>query len=472
MPQLTLTGRVLDFAERHRLWTRATPVVAAVSGGADSVALLLILQDLARAGFVRLAGVAHLHHHIRVPGADEDAAFVEALARRLEVPFTLGHADVPAQAGRAGGSLELAGRKARLAFFESVAAGPERPVVALAHTRSDQAETVLLRLARGAGPRGLAGMAPVSGCRIRPLLETDRAELRDWLRERGQEWREDPTNEDITIARNRIRHAVIPQLAHLNPAVEGAVARAARIQAADGELLDRLAAAEADRLVKTEKETVQLDLAGVRHLPEALARRVIRRALMEADSGHTPDWEATEAILQGTANRLDLGPVHVELFAESAVLSSRARGRQRRAAVGPSAPAQTLDVPGTARHPAGWWEVEAAGPTLPAHPLVYATGQRGSPESTQVVLDARALGRHLTVRAWRAGDRVQPLGLGGRKKLQDVFVDRKVPRDERDRVPVVVDAQGRIAWVAGHVVGEPFRVTPRSEAVVTLTLRR
>jgi tRNA(Ile)-lysidine synthetase-like protein len=89
-----------------------------------------------------------------------------------------------------------------------------------------------------------------------------------------------------------------------------------------------------------------------------------------------------------------------------------------------------------------------------------------------VVLDALALGRHLTIRAWRAGDRVQPLGLGGRKKLQDVFVDRKVPRDERPRVPVVVDALGRIAWVAGHVVGEPFRVTPRSEAVVVLTLRR
>ena len=91
---------------------------------------------------------------------------------------------------------------------------------------------------------------------------------------------------------------------------------------------------------------------------------------------------------------------------------------------------------------------------------------------TQVVLDAAALGRHLIIRGWRPGDRVQPLGLGGRKKLQDVFVDRKVPRDERNLVPVVLDARERIAWVAGHVVGEPFRVTPSSASVVVLTLRR
>ena len=468
---MTLSGRVQAYARRFGLWTADTPVVAAVSGGADSVALLLILHELAQAGHVRPTGVAHLHHHIRV-GADEDAAFVEALARRFELPFVLGHADVPGLAASSGESLELAGRKARLAFFERMAADPARSVVALAHTRSDQAETVLLRLARGAGSRGLAGMAPVSGCRVRPLLEIDRVELRDFLRARGQAWREDPTNEDVTIARNRIRHVVIPELARLNPAVEDALARAARILGADGELLDRLADAEAGRLVEASKETVQLDLAGVRQLPEALGRRVIRRALIEAHSGHTPDWDATDAVLRAGAGQLDLGPVHVELFGGSAVLSSRAPGRQRRATGRPIDAAQTLDVPGTARHPAGWWEVEAAGPALPAHPLAYATEHRGSPESTQVVLDARALGRHLTIRAWRAGDRVQPLGLGGRKKLQDVFVDRKVPRDERDRVPVVVDAQGRIAWVAGHVVGEPFRVTPLTTTVVILTLRR
>ena len=471
MSQLTLTGRVLAFAVRHRLWADGVPVVAAVSGGADSTALLLVLHELAEGGHVNLAGVAHLHHHIRASDADLDAAFVERLAVRLGLSLALEHADVPALARRAGRSLEVAGREARLAFFERLASAPMRPLIALAHTRSDQAETVILRLARGAGPRGLAGMAPSNGSRVRPLLDIDREQLRVWLRERDEPWREDNTNVDATIARNRVRHAVLPQLAELNPAVEEALARAARIQAADAELLDQLATAEAGRHLAVAGEAVTLDRAGLSRLPEALARRVIRRALTMAHPGHTPDWDATEAVLHASVGPMSLGPVRVELFGESAVLSSRVLARTRRADVG-TAVTQTLEVPGTLRHPSGWWQLEAAGPTLLADAAASREAFLETPDSTQAVLDATALGRHLTIRAWRPGDRVQPLGLGGRKKLQDVFVDRKVPRDERPRVPVVVDAQGRIAWVAGHVVGEPFRVTPRSEAVVILTLRQ
>jgi tRNA(Ile)-lysidine synthase len=146
------------------------------------------------------------------------------------------------------------------------------------------------------------------------------------------------------------------------------------------------------------------------------------------------------------------------------VLTIRATKLPVDGAADPDSPILVLDVPGRVRHPAGWWVVEADGPvTRPA--AVPSTPH-------QVVLDAAALGRHLTVRAWRRGDRVQPLGLGGRKKLQDVFVDRKVPRDERGLVPVVLDSRERIAWVAGHVVGDPFRVTPSSASVVVLTLRR
>jgi tRNA(Ile)-lysidine synthase len=137
-----------------------------------------------------------------------------------------------------------------------------------------------------------------------------------------------------------------------------------------------------------------------------------------------------------------------------------------------AAVALTLEVPGSAEHPRGWWTVDAEGPLLGAQ-VVLATDARTPPttEAARAVVDATAVGRHLTIRSWRPGDRVQPLGLSGRKKLQDVFVDRKVPRDERDRVPIVLDASGRIVWVAGHVVGEPFRVTSHSEAVVVLTLR-
>jgi len=468
---MNLPGRVQAFAERHGLWTTAEPVVAAVSGGADSVALLLILHELADMDRVRLAGVAHLHHHVRGDEADRDAEFVGQLAVRLRLPFELAHEDVPFQARRAGRSLEVAGREARLAFFQRISQGQPPPVVALAHTRSDQAETVLLRLARGAGPRGLAGMVPRRGQRVRPLLEVSRGELREWLRERGEAWREDKTNEDTAIPRNQVRRVVLPGLARVNPAVEEALARTAQIQGADAALLERLATAEASRLVTVGDDGVRLDLEWLGRLPEALARRVVRRALEIAHPGRVPDWRDTEAVLNPSGRRLLVGPVLVELFGQSAVLSSRGLTRCAGKADTSLDVVQTLDVPGSARHPSGWWEVEATGPTPFSNALRPALAEAASGEARAVV-DAGALGRHLTIRGWLPGDRVQPLGLGGRKKLQDVFVDRKVPRDDRSRVPVVVDAQGRIAWVAGHVVGEPFRVTPLSEAVVVLTLRR
>jgi tRNA(Ile)-lysidine synthase len=460
---MDLAGRVRAFAERYGLWTAHTPVMAAVSGGADSVALVLILHELARQARVPLAGVAHLHHHIRGESAGEDAAFVARLADRLSLPFDLAHDDVPARARRAGVSLEVAGRHARLDYFERLARGGR--ILALAHTRSDQAETVLLRLVRGAGPRGLSGMAPRSGHRIRPLLEIGREELRAWLRARGEGWREDETNDDTAIARNFVRRTLMPRLEQLNPAAERALARAARILGPDADLLDHLADVESARLVSLETARVSVDMREVRRLPEALGRRVLRAACLAVVPGRTPRWEDTDALLRAREGRLDVGSIRLELIGDLAVLSSRARGQGRPAEPLPPPAALTLTVPGTVRHPSGWWELEAVGPMAP--PASADTSLHG----TRVVLDAAALGRHLTIRGWRPGDRVQPLGLGGRKKLQDVFVDRKVPRDERALVPVVVDAQERIAWVAGHVIGEPFRVTPRSEAVVVLTLR-
>ncbi|MGE0463323.1 MAG: tRNA lysidine(34) synthetase TilS [Vicinamibacterales bacterium] len=463
---MSLVDRVQAFAGRHGLWTPETGVVAAVSGGSDSVALLFILDALARAGRLRIAGVAHLHHHIRGAEADGDAAFVEALAARLGLPLDLGHVDVPARARASGCSAELAGRQARLEFLRQSLGRLGGDVVALAHTRGDQAETVLLRLVRGAGPRGLGGMAPRADHRVRPLLDIGRRELRAWLDTRGEAWREDATNDDVGVARNRIRHEVLPRLALLNTRVEEALARAARIHAADARLLDQLAAAEADRLVAREGPTrVQLNLDALARLPEALARRVVLQTLETLDPSRAYGWEETNAVLDPgpKAPVREIGPIRLERIRGFAVLTSRG-ARAPHPPTRPDEAAVPLEVPGAAHHPLGHWVVEAAGP--------MSRELAGTASTHRAVLDADAIGRRLTVRGWRPGDRVEPLGLGGHKKVQDVFVDRKVPRGERGLVPIVLDGEGRIAWVAGHVVGEAFRVTPRSAAVVVLTLRR
>ncbi len=292
-----------------------------------------------------------------------------------------------------------------------------------------------------------------------------RQELRHWLVARGETWREDATNNDVAVVRNRIRHHVLPQLAFVNPRVEEALARAARIHVADADVLDELAGAEVDRLVEQAHDRVTIDAARLHQLPEALARRVVLRALDAAEPSRAHGWEDSDAVLRlALSTPLDVGRVRVELNADFVVLVIRASAPMAGGTAPADSPAVVLDVPGRVRHPSGWWTLEADGP------MAREAAVPSSPD--RVVLDAEALGRHLTIRGWRPGDRVQPLGLGGRKKLQDVFVDRKVPRDERGLVPVVLDARARIAWVAGHVVGEPFRVTPSSASVVVLTLRR
>ena len=359
------------FASLQGLWTPDTRVVAAVSGGSDSVALVLILRALASEGYLQLAGVAHLHHHIRARSADDDCAFVQALADRLALPCDLAHADVPALARQAGQSLEVAGRNARLDFYRHAVDRLGAQSMALAHTRGDQAETVLLRLARGAGPRGLGGMASRSGHRIRPLLELGRQELRQWLVARGETWREDATNNDVAVVRNRIRHHVLPQLAFVNPRVEAALARAARIHAADADVLDELAGAEVARLVAPHRGSVTIDAVRLHQLPEALARRVVLRALKAIEPSRAYGWEDTDAVLRLAGAQLDVGRVRLELNGGFVVLTSRASSLPVEETANREGLVLGLDVPGHVRHPAGWWVVEAAGPmprAAAAHP--------------------------------------------------------------------------------------------------------
>jgi tRNA(Ile)-lysidine synthase len=460
---MSLAARVQAFAARHALWSPGTRVAAAVSGGSDSVALLFILRELADAGAFGLAGLAHLHHHIRGEEADGDAAFCEALARRLRTRADIGHADVPALSRARRESIEVAARHARLAFFEEAIGRLEADVIALAHTRRDQAETVLLRLARGAGPRGLGAMAPRNGHRIRPLLDVPRDHLRAFLRDRGETWREDSTNEDRSTARNWVRQEVMPRLSVVNPRVERAVARAARIQAEDAALLDSLASEAAGRIVRRDDQSVRLDALELGSLPEALARRVLLKAFETLGASRSYGWEETEAALQALRDGRDwdLPGLRMERIRRDAVLTIRGpQPPQSFAGVQPT----PLPVPGTARDPAGRWVIEAHGPMAP--------GAAGPLHGIFVVLDAAVVGKHLMIRGRRPGDRIEPPGLGGRKKVQDLFVDRKVPRDERDLVPLVVDEQDRIVWIPGHAVGRAFGAGPQSAAVVVLILRR
>ncbi len=184
----------------------------ALSGGADSVALLHLLRDLDERGELTLVGAAHLHHGLRGDAADEDQAFCAALTARLGVPFETARVDVAALAREQKRSVEDAGRQARYAFLEEAADRLSADTIATAHTRDDQAETFLLRLLRGSGTRGLGGIRPRVGRVVRPLLDVERADLRRYLADRSEDFREDASNADVTLLRNRVRHELLPFL--------------------------------------------------------------------------------------------------------------------------------------------------------------------------------------------------------------------------------------------------------------------
>ena len=252
-----------------------------LSGGADSVALPDALASLRRRRGFRLVA-AHLDHGLR-PGSADDAAFCAQLCRALGVPFRQGAADVRARAGRERGGLEQAARRERYAFLRRVREEEAAAAIAVAHTRDDQAETLLLRLLRGAGATGLGGMRPRSGDLVRPLLAVSRDEVLDHLRERGLAWREDPSNADAAHRRNRVRHELLPYLeARFNPRIRAALARTAGLLADEAAHVRREAEALLALAAREEGGALVLARAPLAEADPAVARAALRQALARA----------------------------------------------------------------------------------------------------------------------------------------------------------------------------------------------
>ena len=473
---MPLADRVAASVEARALIPPGGRVVAAVSGGGDSVALLHLLAELAGRGVVDLVGVAHVNHRLRGPESDEDERFCRGLARRLGVPCLVESAAVADAARSRRISVERAGHQLRHAFFGRAARELGAGRVALGHTIDDQAETVLLRLIRGAGPAGLSGMRPRTGLLVRPLLAVGRAELRRYLADRGIPFREDASNADTRVPRNRVRHELLPHLRTYSPRIAEALARQADIAQADEAWLSRRANEAAADLVSRNRGAVELDADGLTALPPALARRVVRAALdLVAPGGREIGFDAIERVRRAAAEgppRADLPGCRVERAAGLVRLVVR-RGRG-----GPAPPppgfAYRLEIPGEVAVPEAdvlvrAEVVDSVGAGVP-RAVPPADGDPAAAASAAVVAVPAA--RPLVVRSWRFGDRYRPPGLGGRgRKLQDLFVDRKLPRAERTRVPIVVDAEGRVVWVIGFDVSRDFRAGEGDESVVILKVR-
>ena len=455
-----IAARVRRYVDRHQLWLAEGRVLVAVSGGSDSVALLWILLELHESGAVALAGLAHLNHQLRASAA-RDEAFCRALAERVGVPLVAEHMDVAALARDWRCSTEVAARRARYAFLEGARVTCGAMHIAVAHTRDDQAETVLMRLMRGTGTRGLRGVLPARGSVVRPLLDCSRDQLRQFLTARGETWVEDETNADLSHPRNRVRHELLPLLAsRYRPSVARVLARTADVAIHDDAMLEQMAEHALTPLVTLGHGSARLDAAGQRAHQVALQRRAARRMLVLAGAPRAPGHGDIERLLDVCAVA---GPVacqaaglRVERFSADAVLFKR----DGATAVDMTWPDRVLPVPGAVPLP----ELGYGCGILATGPIKHEGA--GEPSRFRVVVAAHVADGTMVVRCRRPGDRIQPVGLGGTKTLQDLMVDRKVPRDKRSRIPVVTDSSGTIIWVVGLAVAAQAAASARDDVIV------
>jgi tRNA(Ile)-lysidine synthase len=469
-----LSERVCRTIDRYRLLPPGAGVLVAVSGGADSTALVYLLREASSRLGIQLAGLAHFNHLLRGAASDSDERFCREMAGGLSLRFEADRGDVRAAAKRRGTSFEDAGRQLRYEFLEEARGRTGASHVAVGHTRDDQAETVLLNLLRGAGTTGLGGMPARRGAIVRPLVDCTHRELVEWLAEARIPFREDESNRDRRFLRNRVRHEILPALTAVVPSASDAIARAAEITRVDGEFLDELAAREFARIAGTPSDGLcAVEAAALAAMPTALGRRVARLALGAVAGGGFLGFEHTQKVLD-LARGAVRGPVRlpgrrVSRTGEGQLVIAVARGRGREGEE--SGPFRTfstvpLSIPGEAPLADG----RVVSCELRQGGMAVLAGHLAGADRMTAVVDADLVAG-LNVRFRRRGDRFRPLGLAGRKTLQDFFVDRKVPREERDRTPLVVDADDRIVWVARHAISADFSVTGRTRAVVILKLR-
>jgi tRNA(Ile)-lysidine synthase len=462
---MDLLDRVRRTIGAHHLARPDTRVLVAVSGGSDSVALAYLLTELAQRHELHVAGIIHLNHQLR-PAAAADETFCAALAARLGWPFLARRADVAARARTERRSIEDAARAARYEFFEEAGAQLEADTIALGHTRDDQAETFLLRLLRGAGSRGLAGMHPRRGRIIRPALDCRRGELQSFLEDRGLPFVHDESNDDVSIPRNRVRAELVPLLERrFNPSIVDVLADEAALARDQWQWIEAAAREASAGVVTTPFPNVwEIDTTAAAGLPLALARLVVRDALVQASGGRPISFRHVDEALRLT-DSADGPGVRMERRGHTLVLKTRSTANVRlHPDASPNLFRYSLSIPGEVA-------LQAAGCVVSAEAAPSA-GSAIPSNSAVAVLQLDRCRPPLAVRNRRPGDRFRPLGLDGRKKLQDYFVDKKVPRDARDQVPLVVDDADRIVWVAGHAIADEFRVTDPAQAVLILRLRQ
>ncbi|MBO4286650.1 MAG: tRNA lysidine(34) synthetase TilS [Kiritimatiellae bacterium] len=452
----TLSQRVEQTLDRYGLLTGVRKLGVAVSGGADSLALLVLLAPVCKSRDVALVVLTLDHGR---PGESEAAERVRAEAETLGLPFVTKRVALESVPGS---SLEARARAARLAFLDECREKFSLDAIATGHHADDVAETVFLRLCRGSGTTGLAGIRPLSRCGkirfIRPLFHILHGELCEWLAGQGKGWFEDPDNQSPDASRNRIRHRVLPELkATFDPALTRHLCTTAQLLAAEDDVLETLTETAFPSCVAGDA----LSIASLCSYPPAIRRRLLRRWFYGHDAAEAFDFERTEAIL-GLCGSCDT-------WRQSLPGGRRLEARDGRLAFVVDKPEPPtllpVELPVSGGVVWGGWRITAARVDAVS---CRAEGAGSSPAWCTVGFRE---GMRLYVRSRCAGDRLSPFGMQGSRKLQDLFVDAKIPADERPQIPVVV-CDDEVVWIPGCRVSRFYAVPDGDGPMVRLSAER
>jgi len=477
---ISLLEKVKETIEKYRMFSPDTKVVVGVSGGPDSSTLLHLLCHL-KSEYDLDLWAAHLNHGLRGKEAAEDAEWVKRFTFKLGVPLIPDSLDVASLAKEKGLGLEEAGRRARYDFFEDVAHQVAASKIALGHTASDQIETILMRLIKGAGLDGLCGIPPLRGKVVRPLIEVFREEIEKYCEENNLEPCLDSSNKEISFLRNRIRLELLPFLKEYNPQIGKALFQMGKILKEDVDFLKEEEKKSFKALLKEEGEKAHqrwlvLDREKLSCLHPALQKRVLREAVRETKGnlkGITFNHLVSILKLNGEkgAKQLNL-PGDLVVQREYKDLLIR-KGKPRDISF-----ASPLIIPGKTKLPQLnlVFETELISQPLLSFSSLTRRGKiklgekREFPEK-EAWLDFDKLELPLFLRKKEKGDRFTPLGMEGSKKVKDFFIDLKVPSQKRERVPLLI-SKGKVVWVVGYRISECFKVDKETKKILKIRISK
>lgn len=453
--------KVLATIKEYNLISPGNTLIAAVSGGPDSMAMLYVIRQLTWDWGVKIH-IAHFNHMLRGKEADEEAAFVARTAQQMGLDYTVEACNVPLYLKETRLSPEEGARSLRYNFLHRVAEKFKGDCIMTAHHANDQAETVLLHLLRGAGPEGLAAISPQEGNLIRPMLGVTKEEIIVYCQEHNLEYRLDPSNNKEIYTRNKVRLSLIPYLKQFNPQIVHSLVKTADICRGENDFLNKITRSAINKItIVSDKQKVCMNYAVIKTFHPAVQRRLIRQVLDDFTGiqGYL-GYDHTDEMLNLKCGKEKCLPGSIYAWREGTnlIFSKEKRLIEQFKSILPVC----LQVPGTTCIPELNVKVVVE--------IVDWPDSRFPSKKYVKAFNLRILDQPIIIRNRCPGDRFRPQGMKGRKKLKDFFIDEKVAAEERDSIPLILSGE-EIIWVVGYRTGEETKVSSNDQKAVVIMVK-